>query len=304
MDNPPPLLPGNTNHPANGINSLQPGLSLGGQIIDSNISHIAPIPTATDTRPYHRIVRTDSDAVDNNFEDNQDGDIGMKKSTKMRARSNSNPYDIKLKRQLRKNCREKQRRIEIGVQFDVLCRMLGKQGKAEKHAVLSEAIGLITTLRSQNQELKSTQQTLKTELDQLTDCLQQAYPDKPEDRLPGLEGESRAGSPGEQSHGVNSDSDSSTPPSESPVTSHRQVSTTPQSPMSSITSSLSSTMMSTPTNGPCALSGPPTKSSFILGQSYNNPNPSTMFSSDNSAPAPSASFFTSAPSTTQSFFQQ
>lgn len=84
---------------------------------------------------------------------------------------------IKMKRKLRKNTREKQRRSELNDKFDELATVLhlGKS-KAEKLNILSEAIHLIQQLQIENNDLKMEKQELRMELAKLTFCLQQAFP--------------------------------------------------------------------------------------------------------------------------------
>src|SRR4051812_12612650 len=83
------------------------------------------------------------------------------------------PNDLKVRRKLRKNTREKQRRQELNDKFDRLCVMLslGRKTKTEKFTILSEAINVITALRQENEELKQEKNELRNELGKLTQCL-------------------------------------------------------------------------------------------------------------------------------------
>jgi hypothetical protein len=89
------------------------------------------------------------------------------------------PVDnLKAKRKLRKNNREKQRRSEINDKFEELANVLNvkQKNKTEKHTILAEAISLIHSLQTENHELKMEKQELRVELSRLTNSLQQAFP--------------------------------------------------------------------------------------------------------------------------------
>lgn len=86
------------------------------------------------------------------------------KANKKAQRASGYPYDLKQKRKLRKNNREKQRRSELNVKFEKLCTLLGRQAKAEKYTILTDAINLIGELRHENQELKIEKNGLRKEL--------------------------------------------------------------------------------------------------------------------------------------------
>lgn len=113
-----------------------------------------------------------------------------KVSKKMAQRASGYPYDLKQKRKLRKNNREKQRRSELNVKFEKLCTLLGRQAKAEKYTILTDAINLIGELRHENQELKIEKIGLRNELvsasvgpgvseAELEKALLAAFPDAP-----------------------------------------------------------------------------------------------------------------------------
>ncbi len=96
-------------------------------------------------------------------------DDGPASSRGRRSSHGSSPYSpanasssttggTKVIRKLRKNNREKQRRSELNDKFERLCDMLHlgqkKSKTAEKFTILSEAIALISSLRSENAELR------------------------------------------------------------------------------------------------------------------------------------------------------
>ena len=89
---------------------------------------------------------------------------------------NNGPYNsLKLRRKLRKNTREKQRRTELNDQFDVLTELLhlnSGHGKVEKYTVLSEAIQVIEKLNHELMQLKNERYEIKKELSKLTSVLQ------------------------------------------------------------------------------------------------------------------------------------
>eukprot|EP00475_Leptophrys_vorax_P031218 TRINITY_DN47239_c0_g1_i1.p1 TRINITY_DN47239_c0_g1~~TRINITY_DN47239_c0_g1_i1.p1 ORF type:complete len:406 (+),score=65.24 TRINITY_DN47239_c0_g1_i1:103-1218(+) len=105
----------------------------------------------------------------------------LKKSSSKRTGGDSPVDNLKAKRKLRKNNREKQRRSEINERFEELANVLNikQKNKAEKHTVLSEAINLIHSLQAENNELKLEKQELRAELTRLTSSLQQAFPMDP-----------------------------------------------------------------------------------------------------------------------------
>lgn len=78
---------------------------------------------------------------------------------------------LKLKRKLRKNNREKQRRTEINEQFDQLCEMLQLTGgsKVEKFTILHEAIAHINFLREQREKWIHTKQSLRHKVNKVMD---------------------------------------------------------------------------------------------------------------------------------------
>ena len=72
--------------------------------------------------------------------------------------------NLKIKRKIRKNTREKQRRSELNDKFDSLQELLqlgGGQTKVEKYSVLSEAIQVIEMLRKENEELRNERKELR-----------------------------------------------------------------------------------------------------------------------------------------------
>jgi len=78
---------------------------------------------------------------------------------------------VKLKRRLRKNTREKQRRLELNDKFDALSDLLPSasgKSKAEKYHILSEAIKLIGSLQQENEDLRQEKLTLVNELNKLS----------------------------------------------------------------------------------------------------------------------------------------
>ena len=90
---------------------------------------------------------------------------------------------LKIKRKIRKNTREKQRRSELNDKFDSLQELLqlgGGQTKVEKYSVLSEAIQVIEMLRKENEELRSERKELRVELRKITSVLEHAFPAQPE----------------------------------------------------------------------------------------------------------------------------
>ena len=93
------------------------------------------------------------------------------------------PSTLKIKRKIRKNTREKQRRSELNDKFDSLQELLqlgGGQTKVEKYSVLSEAIQVIEMLRKENEELRSERKELRVELRKITSVLEHAFPAQPE----------------------------------------------------------------------------------------------------------------------------
>ena len=91
--------------------------------------------------------------------------------------------NLKIKRKIRKNTREKQRRSELNDKFDSLQELLqlgGGQTKVEKYSVLSEAIQVIEMLRKENEELRSERKELRVELRKITGVLEHAFPAQPE----------------------------------------------------------------------------------------------------------------------------
>jgi len=82
---------------------------------------------------------------------------------------------VKLKRRLRKNTREKQRRLELNDKFDALNDLLptGGQSKTEKYNILSEAIKLIGDLQQENQDLRQEKVGLVNELNKLSIYMQE-----------------------------------------------------------------------------------------------------------------------------------
>jgi len=82
---------------------------------------------------------------------------------------------VKLKRRLRKNTREKQRRLELNDKFDALNDLLpaGGKSKTEKYHILSEAIQLIGDLQQENEDLRQEKVGLVNELNQLSIYMQE-----------------------------------------------------------------------------------------------------------------------------------
>jgi len=77
---------------------------------------------------------------------------------------------VKLKRRIRKNTREKQRRLELNDKFDALNDLLPTSGKSktEKYHILSEAIKLIGDLQQENEDLRQEKLGLANELQNLS----------------------------------------------------------------------------------------------------------------------------------------
>jgi len=77
---------------------------------------------------------------------------------------------VKLKRRIRKNTREKQRRLELNDQFDALNDLLPTNGKSktEKYQILTEAIKLIGDLQQENEDLRREKLGLVNELNSLS----------------------------------------------------------------------------------------------------------------------------------------
>lgn len=92
------------------------------------------------------------------------------------------PNDLKLRRKVRKNTREKQRRQELNDKFDELAVMLnlGRKTKIEKYTVLTEAITTLIQLRQENEEIRKEKSELRAELAKLTNCLSSAFPNQPD----------------------------------------------------------------------------------------------------------------------------
>jgi len=84
---------------------------------------------------------------------------------------------MKLRRKMRKNNREKQRRSELNRKFDKLCSVLhlAKKTKTEKFIILTEAINLISQLRQENNGLRMEKQELRMEVLKLTTCLNSVF---------------------------------------------------------------------------------------------------------------------------------
>jgi len=77
---------------------------------------------------------------------------------------------VKLKRRIRKNTREKQRRLELNDKFDALNDLLPTSGKSktEKYHILTEAIKLIGDLQQENEDLRQEKISLASELNNLS----------------------------------------------------------------------------------------------------------------------------------------
>jgi len=77
---------------------------------------------------------------------------------------------VKLKRRIRKNTREKQRRLELNDKFDALNDLLptGGKSKTEKYHILTEAIKLIGDLQQENEDLRQEKMGLANELTNLS----------------------------------------------------------------------------------------------------------------------------------------
>jgi len=77
---------------------------------------------------------------------------------------------VKLKRRIRKNTREKQRRLELNDKFDALNDLLPTSGKSktEKYHILTEAIKLIGDLQQENEDLRQEKLGLVNELNNLS----------------------------------------------------------------------------------------------------------------------------------------
>jgi len=77
---------------------------------------------------------------------------------------------MKIKRRIRKNTREKQRRLELNDKFDALNDLLPSSGKSktEKYQILTEAIKLIGDLQQENEDLRQEKLGLVTELNNLS----------------------------------------------------------------------------------------------------------------------------------------
>eukprot|EP00808_Paulinella_micropora_P007548 g71664.t1 len=91
---------------------------------------------------------------------------------------------LKMQRKLRKNTREKQRRLQLNDKFEQLCKLLhlGRKSKAEKFTILSEAINHLVALREENSQLKQERQELQAQMQRLSQTLQQQGV-----KIPGLE---------------------------------------------------------------------------------------------------------------------
>jgi len=86
---------------------------------------------------------------------------------------------VKLKRRLRKNTREKQRRLELNDKFDALNDLLPTSGKSktEKYHILSEAIKLIGDLQQENEDLRQEKLSLANELNKLSIIIREVSSD-------------------------------------------------------------------------------------------------------------------------------
>ena len=107
----------------------------------------------------------------------------LSSSTSSPPSSSAPPSHLKIKRKIRKNTREKQRRSELNDKFDALQELLqlgGGQTKVEKFSVLHEAITVIEVLRKENEYLKGEKVELRGELKKLTDMLKGFFPHAPE----------------------------------------------------------------------------------------------------------------------------
>lgn len=89
------------------------------------------------------------------------------------------PENLKVRRKMRKNNREKQRRSELNEKFEQLCILLnlGRNSKAEKLTILTEAVNLLHSLKIENNELKVQTKELRNELSKLTHFIQHFPPD-------------------------------------------------------------------------------------------------------------------------------
>ena len=90
---------------------------------------------------------------------------------------------LKIKRKIRKNTREKQRRSELNDKFDELQALLqlgGGQTKVEKFAILSEAIGVIEQLKKDVAELRQEKVDTRAEVRKMTGVLEGFWPQNPE----------------------------------------------------------------------------------------------------------------------------
>jgi hypothetical protein len=108
-------------------------------------------------------------------------------ATKRKSSDPNDPFTasgaLKLKRKIRKNTREKQRRSELNDKFDQLCEILqlgGGQTKIEKFTILSEAINVIAALRKEVNDLRTDKRELRNELKKMTSVLENAFPSNPE----------------------------------------------------------------------------------------------------------------------------
>jgi len=147
--------------------------------------------------PLYTTLKSESPQAEDEDDDHSapvtPGMIKTDKKTRKTSRAESQaPYslnngsDLKMTRQLRKNTREKQRRLELNDQFETLCNLLnlGTNNKTEKFAILSQAIDVISSLRQENIELRREKTELRAEMGKLALSLQNSFPAQPLPSVP------------------------------------------------------------------------------------------------------------------------